>query len=144
MRPVVLSVRSAGSSHSATERVDVTIKIDADAAKIGLVRGLQQRRAAGDGEIQHGVDLLDGAAIPGERRSAKVFRPRLHGEDSISEFMNMHSNDDYKVLSFSEQTQLLSASLRLDEMIGRQFRTALVETELFAGDLKPPSDHPRH
>src|SRR4029079_18911448 len=44
----------------------------------------------------------------------------------------------------SEQTQLLSASLRPDKMIGRQFRTALVEAELFAGDLEAAADHPGH
>src|SRR5688572_9519412 len=54
-------------------------------------------------------------------------------------------NDDYKdrVLSL-EQTQLLSAAIRLDEMIGRQFQAALVEAELFAGDFEPPPDHPGH
>src|SRR5512138_3096538 len=43
-----------------------------------------------------------------------------------------------------KQTQLLSAALRLDEMIGRQFRAALVEAELFAGDLEAAADHPGH
>src|SRR5215218_5587403 len=48
------------------------------------------------------------------------------------------------LLPSSKQTQLLSAALWLDEMIGRQFQAALVEAELFAGDLEPPSDHPGH
>src|ERR1700736_5727070 len=43
-----------------------------------------------------------------------------------------------------EQTQLLPAALRPREMIGGQFRTPLVEPELFAGDLEPASDHPGH
>src|SRR5258705_7666253 len=43
-----------------------------------------------------------------------------------------------------EQTQLLPAALRLDEMFGRQFRAALVEAELFAGDFEAASDHPGH
>src|ERR1700724_1872695 len=44
----------------------------------------------------------------------------------------------------SEQTELLPAALRPGEMIGRQFRSTLVQAELFAGDFKSPSDHPGH
>src|SRR6185312_17121730 len=43
-----------------------------------------------------------------------------------------------------EQTQLLPAAFRLHEMIRRQFRTALVQPELLAGDLEAAADHPGH
>src|SRR5215207_8874398 len=43
-----------------------------------------------------------------------------------------------------EQTQLLSAALRLCKMIGGQFRATLVEAKLFAGDFETASDHPGH
>src|SRR3954452_18138818 len=43
-----------------------------------------------------------------------------------------------------EQAELLPAALRPREMIGGQFRTALVEPQLFAGDLEATTDHPGH
>src|SRR5262245_22261943 len=43
-----------------------------------------------------------------------------------------------------EQAQLLSAALGPRKMIGGQLRAALVEPELFTGDLEAASDHPGH
>src|ERR1700722_4580062 len=48
------------------------------------------------------------------------------------------------VIQALEQTELLTIVLRPGEMIGGQFRAALVEPELLAGDLEPPPDHPGH
>src|SRR5882724_9728940 len=48
------------------------------------------------------------------------------------------------VQSPSKQAQLLPAPLRPREMVGGQLRAALVEPELFAGDLEPSPDHPGH
>src|SRR3954447_17241462 len=43
-----------------------------------------------------------------------------------------------------EQAELLPAALRPGEMIRGQFRTTLVEPQLFAGDLEAAADHPGH
>src|SRR5204862_686252 len=68
VNPPVVADFDAGRDHDFPGMVVGIGEIAGVTAIIGLVRGLQQRRAAGDGEIQHGVGLLDGAAIPGERR----------------------------------------------------------------------------
>src|ERR1700746_2794236 len=51
---------------------------------------------------------------------------------------------DMALLTKSKQTELLPKSLRPGEMICRQLGAALVEPELFAGDLKAAADHPGH
>src|SRR5271154_2649086 len=48
------------------------------------------------------------------------------------------------LLRTSEKTELLPAALRLHEMVRGQFRAALVQPELLAGDLEAAPDHPGH
>src|SRR5258705_7486025 len=59
VNPPVVTDFDAGGDHDFPGVAVGIAEIAGVTAVIGPVRGLQQRRAAGDCEIQHGVDLLD-------------------------------------------------------------------------------------
>src|SRR5215475_2144720 len=61
----------------------------------------------------------------------------------IDGLLRFARNDDHDV-GLLKQTELLPAALWLHEMIGGQFRAALVQPELLAGDLESATDHPGH
>src|SRR3981189_578273 len=79
----VVSDLDAGGDHDFPGMIVRIGEISGIPAVIGCVRGLQQRRAFRDGEIENPIDLLRVAAVPCERHPAKRQRPRRSGKRDV-------------------------------------------------------------
>src|SRR3981189_3931626 len=67
----------AGCDHGSPGMTVGIGKISGVAAVIGLMRWFQQRRTFRDRKFQHRIDLIHGAAVPGQRHPAKGLRTRM-------------------------------------------------------------------
>src|SRR6185312_685530 len=68
------------------------------------------------------------------RTTFTVLNSAIYAID-IAEFRSVHE---------LEQAELFPAALRPDEVIGRQFRAPLVESQFLASDFEPTANHPGH
>ena len=115
------------------------------AAVIGLVRGLQQQRAAGDCEIKYRIDLLDRAAIPGERRSAKPLRPRMVWQRDVgSEFPTETARAPCRRSRRTRRLRRLRASPGWNAAMARDLRSRCARHAMGLAARKPGARDVRH